>query len=364
MSLLKPILLTQAAFDSTNASTFTFSVPTGSDQVTQNRLTILNQSTGAQVYQATQTTFAYSHIVPSGTLTNGTYYSAYINTYNATGDISANSNIIQFYCYSTPTFVFSNIPTGNIIANSTFDFQVTYNQAESELLNSYEYFLYDTQNIEIANSGILYVGSTTATPTTLSYTFSGFADNTSYYVQAIGVTLGGTSISTTLTQISVQYTQPNVFAIVQLTENCNGGYVTVKSNLTDIEGTSNPSPPTYVQSDTAVDLTASGSWVQWGTGYSLTDNFTLQIWGSNFTTNSNVITLQNVNGDTIAINYNQGYYQGGSTLQVYCDCVVTSGTLIYYIYSNYINIPATTDTIQIWLRRIDNIYQLDIYNIT
>lgn len=364
MSLTTPIMPTVNAFDATASNIFTFSVPSGGNQVTQNRLTIINQSTAAVVYQQTQTTFAYSHTLAANTLTNGTYYSAYINTFNSNGTMSANSNTVQFYCYTAPTFAFSNIPTGNIITNSSFDFQVTYNQAESELLNSYEYFLYDAQNIEIANSGVLYVGSTIAPPTTLSYTFSGFADNTSYYVKATGATLGGTSISTTLTQISVQYTQPNVFAIVQLTENCNGGYITVKSNLTDIEGTSNPSPPTYVQSDTAVDLTASSSWVQWGTGYSLTDNFTLQIWGSNFTANSNVITLQNANGDTIAINYNQGYYQGGSTLQVYCDCAVTSGTLTYYIYSNYINIPATTDTIQIWLRRIDNIYQLDIYNIT
>lgn len=358
MSLLKPILLTQAAFDSTNASTFTFSVPTGSDQVTQNRLTILNQSTGAQVYQATQTTFAYSHIVPSGTLTNGTYYSAYINTYNATGDISANSNTIQFYCYSTPTFVFSNIPTGNIIANSTFEFQVTYSQSENELLNSYEFNLYDAQNVLITTSNVLYVGSTAAPPTTISYTFTGLVDATSYYVQALGTTLGGTSLQTALTQITVQYAQPTVYTLMTLTQNCDGGYVTLTSNLTNISGTSSPSPPIYI-SDAEVDLSASGSWVNWSDGQIDVDgNWTLGIWGRNFTANTQILSFTTSAGDSITINYNTD----GTNMWWSVRVVPYTFQYGYYIESSRIAVATSTQQVFMWLRRIDNIYQIQIEN--
>ena len=50
--------------------------------------------------------------------------------------------------------------------------------------------------------------------------------------------------------------------------------------------------------------------------------------------------------------------------KLYVDCMITSGTLNYYVYSNYIDNPLSTDTVQIWLRRINNIYQINIYNLT
>ena len=122
--LTTPILYSQAAFDATQAHTFTFNV-VGGEQVTQNKLVITNQSTSEIVYQAVQTTYKFEHILPANTLTNGVYYSAYIVTYNANGTASAQSNSIQFYCYSTPSFAFSNLPINNIITNSSYNFQVT-----------------------------------------------------------------------------------------------------------------------------------------------------------------------------------------------------------------------------------------------
>lgn len=362
MSLLKPFLNIVPAFDATQQNIFTFTVPSGSDQVTQNRLTITNQSTGVIVYQQTQTTFAFTHTLSANTLTNGTYYSAYINTFNANGDMSVNSNIVQFYCYTAPTYAFTNLPLNNIITNSSFNFEVTYNQIEGELLNSYEFLLYDAQNIEIANSGIKYVGSSTPPPTVISYTFSGLADNTSYYIKSIGSTINGTAVSTSSTQITVQYTQTNVFAIVQLSQNCDGGYVTVQSNLIDIEGKSQPSPPIYI-GNTEVDVTGNGNYILWDNGYELNNDFTLQIWGRDFNSNAPIMTMENQNGDILTLRYCEGYYQGGATLQAYLDLTIQSGSLFYYIYSNYIDIPTSTQKVQVWLRRINNMYQLDIYNL-
>ena len=108
--------------------------------------------------------------------------------------------------------------------------------------------------------GVKFVGSSNPPPTILTYEFGGFTDNTVYYIKGFGSTINGTSIETPLTSITVKYIQPNIFAIVELSQNCTGGYVTVKSNMANIEGTSNPTPPTYID-DEAVDLTQEGSWV-------------------------------------------------------------------------------------------------------
>ena len=131
MALTTPILYSQVAFDATNAQAFVFGV-IGGDQVTQNKLTITNQSTNEVVYDQTQTSYSFVHTVPANTLTNGVYYSAYLITYDANGNASSQSNSIQFFCYSTPSFQFTNLPIGNIITNSSFAFEVTYNQSQGE----------------------------------------------------------------------------------------------------------------------------------------------------------------------------------------------------------------------------------------
>lgn len=364
MALLKPVLFSIPAFDANTENAITFSVPVGGDQVTKNRLTIINQSTGVQVYQATQTTFTFTHTLPANTLVNGGYYSAYINTFNASGDMSINSNTIQFYCYTTPSLAFTNLPTDNIIANNTFNFQMTYGQVEGELLDSYKYDLYDAQQILIATSGVKYVGSSTPPPTVLSYEFGGLLDNTSYYIRGVGLTVNGTSIQTPLTQITIKYVRPNVFAIVELSQSCSGGYVTAKSNMINTEGESNPTPPIYIDTDTAVDLRADGYYVEWAKNqFSIDGDFTLSVWGRDFNIDKNIITLQNASGDTITIRYCQGYEQNDTVLKTYVDCTVKQGISIYYIYSNYITNPLDTEKVQIWLRRINNLYSLELHNL-
>ena len=52
MALVKPTAKTKAAFDATKSETFYFSVD-GGDLVTKNRITIVDQATGNNVYQHT-----------------------------------------------------------------------------------------------------------------------------------------------------------------------------------------------------------------------------------------------------------------------------------------------------------------------
>lgn len=354
MALTTPILYSQVAFDATASQVFSFNV-IGGDQVAKNRLVITNQSTNTVVYNQVQQTYSFQHNLPAGVLTNGVYYSAYIITYNSNGAASPKSNSIQFYCYSTPSFEFTNLPSGNIISNSSFNFEVTYNQNEGELLDTYSFTLYDARQIQIATSGVKYVGSSVAPPTVISYTFTGFSDKTNYYIKANGQTVQGTIIETPLISIDVVYTKPNIFSIIELNNNCNGGYISVKSNLIDIRSSSNPSPPVYVDNNTAVDARSQGRYVEWSSGFSLDDDFTVSLWGKNFNENSDIIKMAADNGNNIIVRYRTN--EDGT---VYADATVTNGTAIYYIYSGSIAAPINDQKVQFWLRRIGYQYEIKI----
>lgn len=278
MALTTPTLTQQNAFDATQAHVFTFNVYSGS-QITGSKLTIKNNATLETVYDGTVTSYAFEHTVPANTLTNGVYYQASIQTMDAQGNFSPASNIIQFYCYSTPTLVFNNIPTANIIPSASFAFEVKYNQAEGEALDSYVFNLYTTAGTLISTSGRLY-NTTTTVPTVFAYTFSGFNNGENYVIEVNAVTVEGTQITTGKQTVFVQYSQPGMFSSLYLTNNCKNGYITVQANVIGINGEANPMPPNYktLLGENVVELQGN-QYVQWTEGYEIPENYTLRIWG-------------------------------------------------------------------------------------
>ena len=360
MALITPQLLSTAAFDATQDHAFVFIV-TGGDQVVASRLIVKNNVTLEEVYNQQIQSFNFEHILPANTLTNGSYYQATITTYNAAGQASTPSSPIQFYCYTTPTMVFSNLPSGNVIANSSFAFEVTYAQAEGELLNSYSYTLYDAQGSQLATSGVQYVGSTEQPPTVLTYTFSGLSDGLSYYVYADGQTVNGTEVTTGRTLISVRYDNPDLSAVIELTDNCQGGYVTVRSNFVEVIGKSEPDPPPFVKDNTAVDLRQGGYYTIFNEGYTIGGDFTASAWGYDFDTNVEIIGFNDEYGNRVSCRLMVDYEDNA---KVYVDCTVTSanGTK-YYIYTPSIPAPNENDKVQIWVRRISGLYDVQLHNL-
>lgn len=359
MALITPQLLSTAAFDATEPHTFRF-VVTGGDQVVANRLIIKNNETSEEIYNQQVASFNFEHVLPANTLTNGVYYQATITTYNAAGDASSPSTAIQFYCYSSPTLMFTNMPSGNIVGNSSFAFEATYTQAQGELLNSYTYTLYDAQNVVLATSGVKYVGSTTPPPTVLSYTFTGLSDDASYYIQVSGQTVGGTEVSTERILFSVKYVKPDVSVLINLVDNCQEGYISIQSNFVDIEGKGQPDPPKYVKDNTAVDVRGDGEYVTFDEGYTLTGDFTASLWGDDFNENTEIFQFSNTDGDTITVEY---YEDFEDTTKVYAACHVISRGITYYIYTPSIVKPNENDKLQLWLRRIGYLYTLQLHNL-
>ena len=355
MALTTPILYTVDAFDATKVQTFSFNVIGGS-QIVANTLTIKDNATLATIYSQTQTTYKFSHNLPANTLTNGTYYQATLTTKDAQGNESNASAPIQFYCYSQPTFEISNMPTGNIVTNSSYAFTVTYNQAQGEILNAYVFNLYSTSGALISTSNTMY-NTDTSLPLNISYLFSGFEDNASYSIEVTGVTANGTQITTGRISFTTNYTSPETFSDLLLANNCKGGYITIKSNVIGIDGVSNPETPTYIDNK-EIDLTDTGSYVEWIEGYRVTDDWTMRLWGRNFTPNSEIFRFSNTDGDIITIEYHVDATQCWFELKA-----KHSNWLWGYVTeSARIALPSETEQVFCWLRRIDNLYDLRIEN--
>ena len=355
MALTTPILYTVNAFDATQEQVFNFNV-LGGNQVTANTLTIKNNATLSTVYSATQTTFKFEHILPANTLTNGTYYQATLTTKDVQGNVSNVSAPIQFYCYSQPSFEISNMPSGNVITNSSFAFAVTYNQAQGEILNAYVFNLYSASGALISTSNTMY-NTDTSLPLNISYLFSGFEDKASYSVEVNGVTVNGTQITTGRIPFTTDYTKPDMFSFLFLTNNCKGGYITIKSNVIGINGVTNPEVPTYINNK-EIDLRETGSYVEWAESYTVTGDWTMRLWGRDFTPNSEIFRFSNVDGDIITIDYRVDGIRCWFELKVKHKDWLWG----YITESAHIALPAETEQVFCWLRRIDNLYDLRIEN--
>ena len=360
MSLTRPTLIAVPSFDATQSFTFTFTVQSGSSQIVANQLTIRRQLDNQIVYQEKQETFKYEHIVNANELTNGVYYNADVVVFDAEDNQSPVSIPIQFWCYSTPTIEFTNIPSTNIINNASFNFAFSYNQNEGELINSYIINLYNAFQTQIATSGIVYVQNGSP-PYEGNYLFAGFEDNTTYFIQITGTTINNAVVSSDKIQFNVNYSRPDLFTLVELTNNCEEGYITLKSNIVLIEGNSNPTPPVYIDND-SVDLTQNNSWVEWNDGYSISGDFLTRLWFRNPNPYSQILQFTNTQGQMIVINYMQGYENiNSSEPQAYIEAYVQSiDGMEYYIYSNYIDILSSDNWYNVWLTRVNGIYQLQL----
>ena len=226
MAVTTPVLNPVPAFDATEDMLFTFS-SVGGNQVVSNKLIVRDATTLEKLYEDVVDSFVLEHVLPADTLLNGSYYQATVVTYDASGAASAESAPIQFYCFSSPTFTFPNLSSGDNITTSTYSFVAQYEQVENELLNQYSFVLYDGEDKQLATSGVQYVGSTSLPPTLVVWTVSGLEDGKDYKIIANGVTAYGTKVTTGFVSFSVKYDSPELPIPIELTNKCDEGYIRI-----------------------------------------------------------------------------------------------------------------------------------------
>lgn len=348
-----PIIYQIPAFDATEDKIITFSF--SGFQVVKNRILVKNNATGVTVFDDTVVSFQLNHTIPASTLTNGLVYNIVVYAINSSDVSSSPSATVLFKCYTAPTWSFSNLVEDQIITNSSYGVELIYTQTEGELLNQYQVSLYDSAQSLLYQTGVLY--DTTA----LAATISGLNDNSQYYIRATGKTLNGMNLDTGYIHVSVEYISPALFSLVSLENIPRDGNIKITSNIILLVGTSNPSPATYID-DTLIDLSANGSYVKFDEGFMIPSDFTIQCIGRDFTDYSTILELSN-GTYTVELQYMRGTFTGITGEKAYFILNAYNSVTNYTITSNLISVPLTTDRIHIWIKRINNIYDLIIENL-
>ena len=84
----------------------------------------------------------------------------------------------------------------------------------------------------------------------------------------------------------------------------------------------------------------------------------MRLWGRNFNPDTEIIKFSNVSGDTITITYYADDHSCCCSLRA-----LNSGDLFaYVINSNKISLPQEEEQLFIWVRKVDNLYDLKIEN--
>lgn len=359
MALQKPIVNTIAAFDATSAHTINF-VVSGGDQVTANRAIIKLGSTNEVLYDATQTTFALQHTIPANTLTNGNYYIIQIQTLNSDSDTSALSSPITFYCYSTPTFNFSNLPTSNVVQNVSYNFTLSYNQNEGESLSSYVVDVYSLSQSLIWSSDVVYVGANGVPPTSFSIPVSGFEDSSAYYIRARGQTEQLTELDTGYILLTTTFDARSIYTQLLLTNNSCEGYIMITSNVVSLDGVTNPEEPIYIN-DQEIDLRETDSYVTWEQSFGIYGTYTARLWLRDINPDSIVATIYNANNPAENIILYEREETISGTTYLYIEAYYTDASgVIGYIYTDSIEKPADSDSMMIWVQKRNGLYDLSI----
>lgn len=342
-----------SAFDATNEQIITFGY--SGNQCTKNRIIVYDSTTNASVYDNTVTTYTLAHTIPAGTLVNGNSYYCTITAYYTVSNVEYNvvssaSNV--FKCLATPTWAFTGLADGGVIGNSYYTFTMTYFQAQSESVNEYYIVLYNTSGTVYWTSGALYDVSATTT-------VSGLPSNTVFRLRAYGTTVNGLSFDTRNPttsadlSVAVDYTVPSIYSIAELETNKWKGWEKVNSNFAAVEGKS-ASVVTYVNNNYA-DLTSNT--VTFDSGVLLNGDYIVEAQAYNITLNS---VFMEIPGDNTNLNVilRQGIFASGT--KFFAELRETHSN--YVLYSNYLDVPTSTDLIHVWVQRNSGLFNLVIAN--
>lgn len=363
MSLVKPLLSPIASFDATENHKFSFIV-NGGDQIVKNTIQIVNNQTSAIVYEHTENTFSYEQTVNANVLENGVYYAVRFKTFNRNNESSAWSDLEPFHCYSSPTISF-NVTDGQEVNESNLQVELSYNQAQHELLNYAIIDLYDEHHRLIETSSYLYNASTEF-PIVCRYTFHGLINMNTYYIKGRVNTLGDMNKESNFVSFHIRYINPILHSGFNAeTKNCHN-YVELSTNVKVVSGIYHPlnETPTYIDNK-AIDLRSMvanigdgmySKYVEFSSGYVIPKNFLFRMWFKVGDINKNIAIFQSQDTtETITLKWVR------DTQLDYVELETTSGTRITsngVVHSNGLN------EYFLWLKVVGHTWTLQLEAIT
>lgn len=287
MTLVTPILSNINTIDPSVTEKISFSYTGG--QIEKKRL-LVTDINGSIVYDHTQNGMQLSYELSAGSLSVGQFL-ARVQVFDYSGNSSELSDPVLFYCYSTPSFIFSGLSSRtNIINSPNITLRVSYYQPEGEQLYSMVYYLYDEYHTLLSKSDILYKLS--------DYTFYGLDNLGTYYVRAIGSTVHSISLDTGYIPLSVNYAVLSNNVVLDLINDRWNGYTQINCNIVDIEYDVTGE---YHIKDGVLTVDDGGSIVYHLDGDPERD-YSIFLKAKKLTTKSSFLTLLMTNGDRVIFN--------------------------------------------------------------
>ena len=338
--MAKPIVNKITPFDAGMDKTFSFSW--NGDQSYKNRLIIYDADTMNIVYDNTISTCVHSHTLPAGKLTNGRKWIAQFQVSDVDDIESDLSDKIYFRTFKTPLFYFYGLEEGQTLKTASYEAQIYYLQEDYEDIQSYRFYLYDGTKTLLSESGTMYDSSA------IRYTYKGLDNHTIYYVKCHGITLNGMEIDTGYVQIYTDYKMPSTYGIIYAENDPLHGYIKYHTNIRIIQYNGDKD---FRFENGMIDLRDDS--IHYEEGFVIEDDFTLKLRGMCLNQTASILELRNDRYSLVLSSYLQ---EDGTTI---FKITVPNGLNNYILYSRPLAFDAE-DMVCIWLRRINDIYQLEV----
>lgn len=346
-----------AAFDSANERKITFRYE--GNQCIANTITVYNSSTNASVYSHRVTSFALSHIIPAGTLTNGVSYyvkitAHYMDGSNEASVTSAASNV--FMCLATPTWSFTGITNDSIVNNATLSLVMTYVQAQNEEMNEFYIEVYNASHNLFHQSAAIYDVSS-------AYTVTGLEDDSVYYLRAHGTTVNGLVVDTRDVspndiKITVSFTLSDVYSLAYLENLPDRGVIRVTLNVASVDGSSGSGKDFSFVDNEYVDLTNDS--LIYSKNVVVSGDYSFLIEGKGFAINKEIFKLESLDKkDEVTVCIRKAMISG--TVKYFAELRHTNSNFPfdYVLCTDFMTIDLAND-IKIYVRHKSGLFDLEM----
>lgn len=221
-----PIVRKIPAFDPHESYSVVFQYE--GNQAVKNRAVIIDNETYQTVYDHEQERMRLDHVIVANTLSPGKAYQIKIKVYDDYGNESDFSSPVLFYCFTKPTFKFSNLTNDMIHRTAVLPVKLSYSQSEGETFRECQISLYTYDYVLSTSSNILYDVSN------LSHTFYGLKNESVYYLRATGKTTHDMDIDTGYLKVNIQYIMKYSNVILRVKNLPEIGSISLSSNIIDI----------------------------------------------------------------------------------------------------------------------------------
>lgn len=309
-----------------------------------NRLIIYNADSMETVYDKKITTFTHSHTIPAKTLKNGKKWIAQFQTFDIDDSKSDLSDKLYFQTFKTPLFYFYELENGQTIHSASYEAQIYYLQEDYEDIQSFRFYLYDGTKTLLKESDTLYDSEH------IKYIYKGLDNHTVYYLKCHGITANGMEIDTDYVEIYTDYKMPSTYGIIYAENDPLHGYIKYHTNIKVIQYNGNK---TFNFVNGMIDLRNDNDGIYYDEGFVIEDNFTLKLRGMYLNQTAKILELRNTK---YSLTVESFLYDDGTTR---FKLTVPNGLGNYILYSDAISFQPTEMTC-VWIRRINDIYQLEI----